>query len=410
MNTRRLFTRNFTLLVWGQIFSLLGNYTLKFALSMYVLEKTGSASRFAAILAASTVPVVFLSPVGGVLADRVNRRTIMITLDVASGAAVGGLWLLWQPTDNLGRITVLQMMLGILGAFESPTVQACVPQMHSGEYLMRANSIVNQVQALAAMVTPFTGSIAYTLWGIRPVLMMVCVCFFCTAFLEVFLVLPAPVTGSPASLGKILSGDLKQCVRFLGREEPMVLQLLLLAAAANFFASGIFSVGLPFLVRTTLQLPTAWYGAAESVLGMAAVLGSVLIGILGNRMPMEKQQWLLAFFGVGLLPAAVTFALAFSSVSCYGILLIGLCVGQVTCSMFSVVGLCAIQQRTPEGLTGKVMAFVMTLSLCVQPLGQVVYGAAFDGGAPAIVLGGTGLLVIAVAFSSRNLFKRLSQS
>lgn len=190
----------------------------------------------------------------------------------------------------------------------------------------------------------------------------------------------------------------------------MVLQLLLLAAAANFFASGIFSVGLPFLVRTTLGLPTTWYGAAESVLGMAAVLGSVLIGILGNRMPLEKQHWLLALFGVGVLPVSAAFALHFSPVSCYAVLLTGLSVGEITCSMFSVVGLCAIQRRTPESMTGKVMAFVMTLSLCVQPLGQVVYGAMFDGGAPAIIFGGTGFLVIAAAFSSRNLFKRLSQS
>ena len=410
MKETRLFTRNFSLLVWGQIFSLLGNYTLKFALSMYVLEQTGSASRFAAILAASTVPAVFLSPVGGVLADRINRRTIMITLDVVSGISVGILWFLWQPTGNLGWITALQIVLGILGAFESPTVQACVPQIHGGESLMRANSVVNQVQALAAMITPFTGSIAYTLWGIRTVLAMVCGCFFCTAFLERFLVLPSPVAGRSVSLGKILSGDLKQCVHFLGREEPMVLQLLLLAAAANFFASGIFSVGLPFLVRTTLGLPTTWYGAAESVLGIAAVLGSVLIGILGNRMPLEKQHWLLALFGVGVLPVSAAFALHFSPVSCYAVLLTGLSVGEITCSMFSVVGLCAIQRRTPESMTGKVMAFVMTLSLCVQPLGQVVYGAMFDGGAPAIIFGGTALLVIAAAFSSRNLFKRLSQS
>lgn len=409
MHVKRLFTRNFTLLVWGQIFSLLGNYTLKFALSMYVLEQTGSASRFAAILAASTVPVVLLSPVGGVLADRINRRTIMIALDTLSGISVGIVWLLWGAANHLTLITILQIVLGIFGAFESPTVQACVPQMHRGENLMRANSVVNQVQALAAMVTPFTGSIAYTLLGIQPVLMLVCGCFFCTALLELFLVLPSPANANQESLGKILCGDLKQSIHFLGREEPMVLQLLLLAAAANFFASGIVSVGLPFLVRTVLRLPTAWYGAAESVLGTAAVMGSLFIGIWGDKIPLRKQHWLLALFGVGLLPAAAAFVLVLSPALCYAVLLAGLCVGQATCSMFSVVGLCAIQQRTPEGLTGKVMAFVMTLALCVQPLGQVLYGIAFDFCSPAAVLGITGLLVLFAAYFSRNLFKQLSR-
>ena len=84
----RLFTRNFTLLLLGQASSLVGNYTLRFALSMLVLEETGSASVFGGILAVSMLPTILLSPLGGVLADRANRRNIMVALDVLSGTAV----------------------------------------------------------------------------------------------------------------------------------------------------------------------------------------------------------------------------------------------------------------------------------------------------------------------------------
>ena len=87
--SQRLFNRSFTFLILGQISSLMGNYTLKFALSMYVLEQTGSASVFAGLLAASMVPTILLSPLGGILADRVNRRNIIVALDGLSGIAVG---------------------------------------------------------------------------------------------------------------------------------------------------------------------------------------------------------------------------------------------------------------------------------------------------------------------------------
>ena len=87
---KQLFTRNFTLLLLGQASSLLGNYTLRFALSMFVLEETGSAATFAGILAVSMVPTILLSPLGGVLADRANRRNIMVALDTLSGLAVLG--------------------------------------------------------------------------------------------------------------------------------------------------------------------------------------------------------------------------------------------------------------------------------------------------------------------------------
>lgn len=85
---QNLFTRSFTLLLLGQMFSLIGNYTLKFALSMYVLELTGSAEIFGAVLAVAIVPTILLSPLGGILADRVNRRWLMAGLDALSAVAV----------------------------------------------------------------------------------------------------------------------------------------------------------------------------------------------------------------------------------------------------------------------------------------------------------------------------------
>lgn len=121
----KLFNRNFTLLILGQVSSLIGNYTLRFALSMHVLEQTGSASVFAGLLSLALLPTILLSPFGGVLADRVNRRNIMAALDALSGTAV----LLAGFAMTFGRdifvIGVLLVILSVLDAFESPTVQAC---------------------------------------------------------------------------------------------------------------------------------------------------------------------------------------------------------------------------------------------------------------------------------------------
>ena len=78
---QKFLTRNFILLIFGQVSSLIGNFTLKFSLSMYVLEQTGSASVFAGLLAMALLPTILLSPFGGILADRANRRNIMVALD-----------------------------------------------------------------------------------------------------------------------------------------------------------------------------------------------------------------------------------------------------------------------------------------------------------------------------------------
>lgn len=175
---QKLFTRNFTFLILGQISSLIGNYTLKFALSMYVLEQTGSASIFAGLLALAMLPTILLSPFGGILADRANRRNIMVALDTLSGLSVLIASFAMALGQDIFVIGALLIILSVLGAFESPTVQACVPQMLSGDNIVKGNAVVNQVASIASLITPFLGSVFYTAFGIRPVFYAAVVCFF----------------------------------------------------------------------------------------------------------------------------------------------------------------------------------------------------------------------------------------
>ena len=142
---QRWLSRNFALLLLGQVSSLIGNFTLKFALSMYVLDQTGSAALFATLLAVSMVPTVLLSPFGGILADRVNRRDLMVALDFLSGVTVLAAGLLLPLGHSIGVIAVLLVTLSVLAAFESPTVQACIPQMLPTEHLVKGNAAVSQI-------------------------------------------------------------------------------------------------------------------------------------------------------------------------------------------------------------------------------------------------------------------------
>lgn len=406
---QKLFTRNFIFLIAGQISSLIGNNTLKFALSMYVLERTGSASVFAGLLALSMIPTILLSPFGGILADRANRRNIMVALDTLSGLSVLIAGFATASGQDIPVIGTLLVVLSVLGAFESPTVQACIPQMLSGENIIKGNAVVNQVASIASLVTPFLGSVFYTALGIRPVFYAAVVCFFVTALFECFIRLDYKKPARATGIFTVIREDFAVSIHFLHREQPGILKLLLLAAAVSLFVAGTAVVGFPYLVRTVLALSAAHYGAAESAMGVASILGSLCVVALAKKMRPRHLVIVLVFFGLCLIPCGIAFLLPLRTLTRYIILLIMFCACQLGCSLFSTYAISMIQERTPEHLMGKVMSYVFTLSLCAQPAGQIIYGALFDRFSDSAyrVLIPSGIIICVIGLASAGFFVQL---
>lgn len=375
----KLFTKNFTLLVLGQVSSLFGNYIMRLALSMYVLELTGSAAVFAGLLSAATIPTILLSPFGGILADRADRRNIMVALDAMTGTAVLCAALLLSEQRALVVIGALLVLLSVLGAFETPTVQACIPSMLTGDNIIQGNAVVNQTASISYLTAPLLGGIFYSAFGIKPVMYASVLCFFVTAFLECFIRLDYRPAGFGGNALAVAKADFLDSVRFIGKERRDILRILLLAALSRFFVMGVTLVGLPFLVRTVLGLDARYYGAAESVLAVAVIAGSMAAGVLAGKIEKGGLSPMLAAVGLCIVPAGLAFLLPAGTGVRYAVLVAAFCGMQIAISMFSIYAVSMIQQGTPEHLIGKVMAYTSAITMCAQPAGQMVYGFLFDG-------------------------------
>ena len=229
----KLFRRDFTLVVIGQIISLFGNAVLRFALPLSLLRETGSPSLFGAVSACSFAPMVLLSLVGGVLADRVNKRNIMVGLDFSTAA------LLLLFSLLLGRlpavplfIGVLMLLYGISGTYQ-PAVQASVPLLVSGDRLMAGNAVINQVNTLSGLLGPVIGGVMFTLWGIVPILLLSAICFTLSAIMELFIHIPHQTRPRSAGVLRVIGADLRECLRFVRTERPVFFSVACLAALFN---------------------------------------------------------------------------------------------------------------------------------------------------------------------------------
>ena len=408
---QRLFTKNFTLLVLGQASSLFGNYILRLALSMYVLEVTGSAAVFAGILSIATIPTILLSPIGGILADRADRRNIMVGLDALTGMSVLCAAVFLSRDNAVVVISVLLVLLSVLGAFETPTVQACIPQMLAGDNIIKGNAVVNQVASISYLIVPLLGGILYSVVGVKPVMYASVVCFFITALFECFIRLGHQAREFQGNVLSMVKNDFSGSIRFIMKERPDIMKMLLLAAFSRFFVMGVTLVGLPFLVRAVLGLDAKFYGGAESALAVATILGSIAAGLLTGKLRFGRLSYVLAAIGVCIIPAGVVFLFPSGVMTRYAVIVVAFCGMQAAISIFSIFAVSMIQQNTPNELIGKVMAYTSAVTLCAQPVGQMVYGFLFDRFQEIVylVLIPSGIVVCVIGLLATVFFRKLEE-
>ena len=162
--------RNFVMVVVGQIISLFGNAILRFALPLYLLSETGSAALFGIVSACAFIPMIVLAPVGGIFADRVNKRNIMVVLDFLTAALVLCVLLLLGKIDIVALIFgALFLLYGIQGAYQ-PAVQASIPTLLSNEHIVQGNAVINLVSSFSGLLGPVIGGTLFGFFGIRPIL------------------------------------------------------------------------------------------------------------------------------------------------------------------------------------------------------------------------------------------------
>lgn len=413
MKTRSipLLRKDFTLVVLGQIISLFGNAVLRFALPLYLLRETGSATLFGAVSASAFVPMILCSLLGGVLADRVNKRKIMVWLDFGTAALVLGFYLLHGNVPLVPLMTICLMLLyGISGTY-SPAVQASIPALLPPEQLMQGNAVINMVNTLSGLLGPVIGGVLFGTWGIGPILILSSACFACSAVMELFIRIPGAAPPRTAGVWATVGADLQESWRYIKTEKPVFLQVVLVLALFNLLLSAVLIVGLPLLVVNFLGMSDAALGLTQGAMGLGGLAGGILAGVLGGKLKLRYGHWVLA--ACSLTAAAMGLAVLPGVPASWGyglVTLMGFAAMAVS-TVFVVLLSAVVQQQTPPHLLGKIMALILAIANCSSPLGQALYGALFQAmaAAPWAVMLGAGGAALLVSLYSKNVFLRLEQ-
>ena len=411
MNNTKKYGKDFTLVVVGQIVSLFGNAILRFSLPLYLLRETGSSTLFGIVTACSFLPMIVLSLLGGVLADRVNKRNIMVCLDfLTAGVITVFSWLLGIVPIIPLFITVLMLLYGISGTYQ-PAVQASIPALVPKEKILSANAIVNQIGALANFIGPIIGGMLYGAFGIVIILKVSVLCFVLSAVMEIFIKIPFQKQPTQDKVLQIAAGDLRDSIRFLRMEKPLFVQICIVIAGLNLFLSPMMTIGIPVIVVDKLHLTDGLLGLTQGMLAVGGILGGLLTVLLDKKL--TPQTAYVPLFLCTACSCLMGFGMAIgqSPMIKYVILSVtGLSVTIFT-TMFSIQMLAVVQAETPQHLIGKVVACIMTFIMCVQPIGQLLYGFLFEclPSQPVIIIGAS-MISLVIAVRSKKILIKLGGS
>ncbi|MGN0720065.1 MAG: MFS transporter [Anaerovoracaceae bacterium] len=405
----KLFRRDFTLVVIGQVISLFGNAVLRFALPLYLLRVTDSSTLYGTVTACAFVPMVIFSLLGGVIADRVNKRNIMVALDFSTAGVILVFYLLHGMVPLVPLLMVVLMILyGIAGAYE-PSVQASIPLLVDGEELVRGNAIINMVQTLSGLLGPILGGVLFGAFGIVPILILSTGCFLASAVMEIFIHIPHVKRDRTDGMLTVVRQDLSESWKYIRWEQPELLKGVGLIAVFNMVLSSAFSVGIPVMVVQFLGMSDASLGLTEAMVGLGGLAGGGLAGIAAHKIHIGGSHWILLGCAVGMAGMGIAMLPGIPVLAAYWLINLMGFLTMVVSALFSVTILAMVQRITPTQLLGKVMATIIAVCSCAQPVGQAAYGVLFDAMAsvPWLLLffaAGFGVLLTAV---SRPLFQKL---
>ena len=410
-NRNKLFKRDFTMVVIGQIISLFGNAILRFALPLYLLRETDSSSLFGAVTACSLIPMVIFSLFGGIIADRKNKRNIMVVLDFTTAAVI----LIFSLA--LGKVSLVPLMIAVLMILYSisgiyqPAVQASIPLIAEKQLLMQGNAVINMVSTLANLLGPIIGGVLFGAFGITPILFISIGCFVFSAVMEIFIHIPFEKNTDGKSVLDAVGSDLSDSFQFIKNEKPIFLSVLGILALFNLILSAMMLVGIPVIVVQILGMSDTAIGITQGALGLGGLTGGLIAGAAAEKIRLKNGYVFLIICSLAAFFMGISVFEAIPKNIGYFIIT-ALSFGAMCASaMFGVSMITAVQQQTPPNLLGKIMAVSIAVSSCSQPVGQAVYGVLFDvfSDKPYLVMTGAAILAMAVSLYSKKVFAVLEK-
>jgi MFS family permease len=348
--------------------SALGNMLTNVAIPWFVLQTTGSASRTGLAAAAAVLPPVIAGFFGGTFVDRVGYKRASVISDIASGITVAMIPLLYLTVGlAFWQLLVLVFLGALLDAPGMTGRQSLIPDLaaRAGFGLERANSAFSAIQRGALLAGPLLAGLLISMLGASNVLWFNAATFAISALI-IAVAVPSPArTTEERAPHEGYFSELAAGLRFV-RADRLISALLLVVLIINLLTAPLFAVILPVYANSVFGSAVN-LGIMLAGFGGGALVGTVIYGIVGHRLP-RRSTFLITF----LLSSVTLGGLAFLpgvAIATTVLVISGLCSGPVNPLLMTL-----LQERTPATMRGRIFGIVSAIAWTAMPLGMLLSG------------------------------------
>jgi MFS family permease len=376
--------KNVFLYSTGKTVSIFGTAIYQFALGLYVLKLTGSSLSFATTLMLGVIPMIMVNPFAGVIADKFNKKKLVVSMDLLNGLLLVGVYLVSGVIGfQLWLIYLTTILMTVFSTFFGVGLEAAKPNLVSQNMLMNINSIGKIIDSVSSILGPILGGVVFAIFDIRSFIIFNGISFLFSGIslllinFKYFQQQSNVVHQNEPRMKIHFFKDIKEGFHYV-MERKNIMNLFVLLISLNFFIGFTLTVPLPYIVNTVLKLGSKNFGMIQGAFPIGMIAGALMVKKLTKKIPYSllvgylsvSLSTLMMLTGLPVLLEKYQFSPVYHVIFFSMVMfLIGVIVALIDIP-FSYI----MQNEIPEEYRGRVLSIGISIGKVMLPLALVISG------------------------------------
>lgn len=396
--------KNKYIFLCGRTASTFGTQIYNFVFALLILYTTGSAVNYAITLILEIIPRIFFSSLAGVVADKYERKKIIVLSDILCALILFIAFGVWnENTQTLLLIYIVTFLLNSINSFFDITLTASLDQLFKNDELQKMCSINECISSFIYLIAPTMGALFYSIVNFKYFLLLNGLSFLLSAFAEMKLEFK---NNTIVSENIKLKAELISTISYI-KKQRVILLLYTAAIFINIFYGLGVSLSLPIVLTTYLKFTEIQYSIINVILSIGMIIGAYIVG----NLKIQKRYKIIIFsllaeaicINLFYLPNIINWKIQWF----YFIAIVSFILGFAV-SMLNITVRVLMQEIIPSNIKGKVLGTLSTFCLSISPIVLTLGGRYIDSNNPyaVIIFSGIGFMGLnVILMMNKNLKK-----